>query len=146
MPAPEMYSGSVFMTGTFAHGERKGKGSVRYKRRDFEGKPPYPVAMRLRINDLRKAKGLTVEALAARAGISKSYLSEMSSGKKPINSNRLEAVARALGVQPVDLIDGQSVTPDLMAHIHMLSELSDADREAVLSHTEALARKDATAG
>lgn len=60
--------------------------------------------MRFRIRELRHAKGLTLEALADMAGISRSYLNELELGAKTINANRLDQVARALGVAATDLI------------------------------------------
>jgi len=60
--------------------------------------------MKLRIRDLRKAAGLTLEQLSERAGISRSYLNELELGAKTINANRLEQVARALDVRIEDLI------------------------------------------
>lgn len=60
--------------------------------------------MRFRIRELRHAKGLTLESLADMAGISRSYLNELELGAKTINANRLDQVARALGVAATDLI------------------------------------------
>lgn len=59
--------------------------------------------MKLRIRQLRKDKGLTLEELAEAAGISRSYLNELELGAKTINANRLEQVAKALNVQPEGL-------------------------------------------
>lgn len=59
--------------------------------------------MRLLIREIRKAAGLTLEDLADKAGISRSYLNELELGGKTINALRLEQVAKALGVEPEDL-------------------------------------------
>lgn len=130
------------MPRTFAHSERNGKPIVRGKRRDDDGAPHYIIRMKLRIDELRRERGLTVEALAEKAGISKSYLSEMMNGKKPINSNRLAALAQALRVSPVELIDENSIPEDVMTHLRVVSRLSPADRLAVFRHAEGLANSE----
>lgn len=61
--------------------------------------------MRLAIHRHRKAQGLTLEALAERAGISRSYLNELENGSKVANARRLQQIANALGIQVTDLIE-----------------------------------------
>lgn len=61
--------------------------------------------MKLRIRSLRQKAGLTLEQLAEKAGISRSYLNELELGAKTINAHRLEQVARALNVTTTDLIE-----------------------------------------
>lgn len=97
-------------------------------------------AMKLRITEFRKLRGLTVEALADQAGMSKSYLSEVANGKKQANARVLETLARALKCAPTDLIDDKSLSPDLLDHIRLLKELSDDDRQSVLRHARGLAK------
>ncbi len=69
--------------------------------------------MRLRIRALRDAQNCDGETLASRAGISRSYLSEIETGKKPANTYRLEAIAKALGVTVPDLIENTDEIPAL---------------------------------
>jgi len=52
----------------------------------------------------RTYRGLTLSALAERAGVSVSYLSEIESGKKPGSAKTLKAVAEVLGLEVDDLI------------------------------------------
>ena len=52
----------------------------------------------------RTYRGLTLSALAQRAGVSVSYLSEIESGKKPGSAKTLKAVAEVLGLEVDDLI------------------------------------------
>ncbi|GGE24097.1 Phage repressor protein C, contains Cro/C1-type HTH and peptisase s24 domains [Gemmobacter megaterium] len=59
--------------------------------------------MRFLIRQLRQERRLTLEELAEKAGISRSYLNELELGAKTINANRLQQVARALGVEVTDL-------------------------------------------
>lgn len=59
--------------------------------------------MKLNIRAHRNMQGLTIEQLAEKAGISRSYLTELELGAKVINANRLEQIAKALGVRVTDL-------------------------------------------
>jgi transcriptional regulator with XRE-family HTH domain len=52
------------------------------------------------IRKLRQAKGISQETLAFEAGIDRSYLSEVESGRKNVGIEVLEKVAKALGVSP----------------------------------------------
>ena len=114
---------------------------LRYLRRAHAEKAGYNDGMRLRIKELRKEKGLTLATLAGRANMSVSYLSEIETGKKPLNSRRIEAIARGLGVSPVGLIDDKSLDAELFDHIQRLHRLSKDSREAVIRHAEALDTK-----
>lgn len=105
----------------------------------------YYAPMRLRIEELLAEKGWTVQELADRSGMSKSYLSEIKNGVKPANSRRIQAIADAFGLSPIDLIDDDSVPQDVLEHMRTLSELSPADREAVIRHAASLAMKGVTA-
>ena len=52
----------------------------------------------------RQHRGLTARALAAKAGLSSSYLSEIETGKKPGSVRALHALATALEVDLDDLV------------------------------------------
>lgn len=71
--------------------------------------------MKFKIREMRKARGLTLEELAEKAGISRSYLNELELGAKTINANRLTQVASALGVWPEDLIETRRQAPIAVA-------------------------------
>ena len=60
--------------------------------------------MDVAIRERREALGLSLTEVAAAAGVSKSYLSELEAGKKPINSNRLRSIARVLRCEPGELL------------------------------------------
>lgn len=96
--------------------------------------------MLLRVKQFREERRMTVEQLAQRAGLSKSYLSEIENGKKQINGRRLEALAAALGVAPADLISEESASSELAAHLDVIRQLSPEDRAAVLRHAQGLLR------
>jgi ribosome-binding protein aMBF1 (putative translation factor) len=51
----------------------------------------------------REHRGLSARALAARAGISAAYLSQIETGKKPGSFDAMARLARALGVDMEDL-------------------------------------------
>lgn len=73
--------------------------------------------MRLRIRSLRQSANLTLEQLAERAGISRSYLNELELGAKTINALRLEQVAKALNVTTTDLIEQEVVTIPVVGRV-----------------------------
>lgn len=66
-------------------------------RRELEGEPP----MKL----WREHRGLTQQALADQAGISKPYLSQIESGKRQGTVETLAAIARVLNV-PLEFLTG----------------------------------------
>lgn len=89
-----------------------------------------------RIKQFREEKGMTASQLAAKASISKSYLSELESGidKKP-SAERLYAIAKALGVAMSDLlgrpilIDPKTTRPPSLLAYAKKKGLPDADIE-----------------
>lgn len=83
---------------------------------------------------MREERGWTVDALASKVGMSRSYVSEIENGKKNVNNVRIGAFAKAFGVSPIDLIDDESVGADVLDHIRRLRRLSEADRRAVIRH------------
>lgn len=54
----------------------------------------------------RKCRGLTLDALAGRAGVSKGYLSQIENGRKPGALHLYRRLADILDVSVNDLIDG----------------------------------------
>ncbi len=103
----------------------------------------YDAAMRLKIKAIRLERGLTVDQLAARVGMSKSYVSEIENERKQVNGRRLTAFAAALGVSTYDLIDDPTVARDIQEHIEIMSRLAPEDREAVEHLARSLARRTA---
>lgn len=61
------------------------------------------VRIGLRISELRKLKGLTMEKLAYEMGISKGYLSDVENGNKIPSVEMLERIAKELNVDIVDI-------------------------------------------
>jgi transcriptional regulator with XRE-family HTH domain len=60
----------------------------------------------LNIRRLRAAKKLSQEELAFRAGIDRSYLSEVENGQKNLSVRVLDQIAAALDVDMRDLLEG----------------------------------------
>lgn len=85
--------------------------------------------MKLNIRQIRKEKGMTLDGLAEKIGVSNGYLSEMERGVKNINSLRLEQLARALNCSPADLIGGDA-GPEIGLPAEY-SQLSDANRKVI---------------
>jgi transcriptional regulator with XRE-family HTH domain len=57
-----------------------------------------------RIEEIRKARGLTLEELADKAGFSIPYVWQMSRGVRNVSIKNLERIATALDCQPEDLL------------------------------------------
>ena len=55
------------------------------------------------IQHVRRGKGLSQEALAHAADISRSYMGKLENGKNSMSLTTLEKIADALGVDPNDL-------------------------------------------
>lgn len=89
--------------------------------------------MKLKLKAIRTSKGMTLEDLAARVGMSKSYVSEIENEKKQVNGRRLSAFAAALGVSTHDLIDDPAgaVALDIQAHMEIMRNLAPGDRAEV---------------
>lgn len=126
------------MAHLFAHSEPSRKRHVRHLRGEAYAELRYTPGMQLRVRELRKARGLTVQQLADLAGLSKSYMSELETGKKTANARRIEQIAKALSVRPFELLDDTSIDAGLLDHIGRLAQMSPEDRLAVLRHAESL--------
>jgi transcriptional regulator with XRE-family HTH domain len=111
-----------------------------HKRRYTQKHAAYSLHMALLIKQLRLERGMNQEMLAAKAGMSRSQLSEIESGKKPANTLRLAAIAKALGVDEKDLFSPGAESA-YESEIHQLMKrMSDDDREALLHMARAFAR------
>lgn len=58
----------------------------------------------LKINEIRKTKKITQAQLAERAGVDRHHISDIENGKMSPTVKTLEKIARALGVQTIELI------------------------------------------
>ena len=94
----------------------------------------------MRIKSLREAKGLTQLQLGEMAGLSRSQLSEIETEKKPANTLRLSAIARALGVSVEDLFEDSPEDAYRAVIWDLMRSMTPDDRDAVIRHAQALAR------
>ena len=62
----------------------------------------------LNIQDLRRAKGWSQEALAHAAGIDRGYMGKIENGKYAASLDMIEKVADALHVDPARLLQARS--------------------------------------
>ena len=65
---------------------------------------PFLVAVGGRIRQIRERAGLSQEALAAEAGIDRSYMSGVERGRRNFSMLKLKALARALNVPVRDIL------------------------------------------
>jgi len=56
-----------------------------------------------RVRELRRQKGLSQNSLAARAGLDRTYLSEIERGRKNLSLVKIVKIATALDVEVTDL-------------------------------------------
>lgn len=98
-----------------------------------------------RIRNLRKAKGLTQEALAEKAGIHYSYMSGIENADRNISLETLEKIIVALDVAPIEVFrfhefeleEGQTDARDALSAVQsLLTGRSAAELLTVLRVTK----------
>ena len=62
------------------------------------------VRVALNIQDLRRARGLSQEELALRAGVNRGYMGKLENAKYAASLDMLEKIAAALSVDPSALV------------------------------------------
>lgn len=74
--------------------------------------PNPPSALRIvfgqRLREERRARNLTLEDVAERSGLNWSYIAQIERGERNIGIDNIDALARALSVQPYILILNQN--------------------------------------
>jgi phage repressor protein C with HTH and peptisase S24 domain len=60
-----------------------------------------------RIRELRKARGLTLEELSEKTGLSPSYVQRLEDGKRNLGTKHFDNFATALAVSPRELLEGE---------------------------------------
>lgn len=100
--------------------------------------------MGLRIRTLRKERGLTGEHLADMVGVSKGYISELETGKKTPGAALVMRLAVALKCEVYQLYEGsdeEQKDAAMRAHMQIMSQLPDEDRNAIQKAALGLAAK-----
>lgn len=127
------------MSDLIANGEQSVKRLVRHLRRAFASTDQYQSNMKLKLKALREKNHWTQDQVASRAGMSKSYYSEIEGGQKAANSRRLQKFAEVFNVAVFELIDDVSVDAELLEHLQIIQSLALEDRKAVIRHAIGLA-------
>lgn len=99
-------------------------------------------AMKLRVRELRKKSGWTGDHLAELVGASKSYISEIETGKKFPSGRLLKAFSKVFEVSIYELIEDGDTGADIAAHMEVMKDLSEDDRRAVVRHALGLLQKE----
>lgn len=58
-----------------------------------------------KIRKIRKQNGISQEELASRAGLHRTYMSDIERGSRNVSIKNIEKIAKALGVPIKDLVD-----------------------------------------
>lgn len=98
---------------------------------------PFSMSLKIHIRELRQARGLTLDQLADKIGVSTPHLSEVERGKKRINNHLIERISSALSVPPESLVSGDG-SGRLTQLIAIATRLPDADVERVKAFAAAL--------
>jgi len=59
----------------------------------------------IRIRELRTARGITLESLAERSGLSRQYIGDVERGTRNISLINIEKIAKALGISLFEFFD-----------------------------------------
>ena len=85
-----------------------------------------------RVRAWRARRGMTRKALAADSGLSERFLADVESGKGNVSINSLEAVARALNITVIDLLQ-DAPRPALARTQGLLARLDDSQLDQACS-------------
>lgn len=89
-----------------------------------------------RIREIRERLSLTQEELAARGGMSKSFLSDVENGKSVLGSEYLLRVANSLGASVDYLLKGEEADSHLASPVVIPKELSTVAEDLHLSFAQ----------
>lgn len=98
--------------------------------------------MKNRIAELRKARGLTLQALADRIGASNQQVSHLEKGRRGLTVDWVERIAAALDCHPFDLLEAppQAKSERERALLELFRGMSDEQQDAFFKATAALAQ------
>jgi transcriptional regulator with XRE-family HTH domain len=100
------------------------------------------LGVRNRIAELRKAQGLTLQALADRMGASNQQISHLEKGRRALTVDWVDRIADALDCHPFDLLDAppQAKSERERALLELFRGMSDQQQDAFFQATAALAQ------
>ena len=127
------------MLAQFAHAEPKSNRKVRYNRITTPPEVRYGWTMETNIKSLRTARGMTQQQVYEMAGISKSYYSELESGKRQLNERLMKALADVFQVEPYMLVINHQEQSDLK-FVSDLAKLDPDQRQLVHELAASLAK------
>ncbi|WP_162896801.1 helix-turn-helix domain-containing protein [Ruegeria sp. AD91A] len=61
--------------------------------------------MKIRIKEIRQAKGLTQDELSVKVDLSRSYLAQLDKGTRQLSTKKQAIIAAALDVEPTEIED-----------------------------------------
>lgn len=98
--------------------------------------------MQNRIKELRKARGLTLEALAGRVRSSNQQISNLENGKRRLNLDWLERLAVALECHPFELLADEPLprTGEERLLLELFRDLNGEQRGAFLRMAASVAK------
>ncbi len=90
--------------------------------------------MKNRIKELRKLRGLTLEALAERLNASNQHVSHLENGRRRLTVDWIERIAKALGCHPFELLDDRLAVKSEReeALLELFRSLNDEQQNAFL--------------
>lgn len=98
-------------------------------------------AMLFRLREIRRERGLTIEQLSDLTGLSKSFISQIETGKRDPGANSMQVFADALRVKVTDLLDTGSTDAGYHRAMELFRQLGADDMQAVVMMCEALIRQ-----
>jgi len=98
--------------------------------------------MKNRIAELRKARGLTLQALAVMVGASNQQISHLEKGRRGLTVDWVDRLAEALECHPFDLLDAppQAKSERERALLELFRGMSSEQQDAFFQATAALAQ------
>ena len=97
----------------------------------------------LRIRELRERRGLTLDDLASRSGVSKGFLSEVENGKRGLSAENVLKIAMALGASVDYLLRGEMQVHMRQEAVSIPPELASLAADMNLSYRETVQLLDA---
>lgn len=87
----------------------------------------------MRVKHYRTLRGMTLQELADKTGYtSLSTVGKIEKGKVDVSTSKVQEIADALEVSPLDLLGYRDGLPRLQAYAERLSQLSEKDQERAL--------------